>query len=161
MSRHSPPIPSEQRQTEAEASVRSRREDPVTPTATFSTSSYFTASSSPYVSPYSPRTTAETLPARTVTSTSNLYPSAGSAINSGTVSAAMSTYSSSSQDSLYSSPGPQHYQVVTPGMINNPQNLSAVSAIRSNLYPASYSRFGRLLYGHWLTFHSDFNRVIL
>ncbi|KAL8790414.1 MAG: hypothetical protein Q9195_006371 [Heterodermia aff. obscurata] len=36
----------------------------------------------------------------------------------------MSTYSSSSQDSIYSSPAPQQYAVVTQGMMTNPASIS-------------------------------------
>ena len=40
----------------------------------------------------------------------------------------MSSYSSSSQeDSIYSSPGAQQYQVVTPGMLNDPRPITQVS----------------------------------
>lgn len=40
----------------------------------------------------------------------------------------MSAYSSSSQDdAVYSSPGPQQYSLVTPGMMRDPRNLSQVS----------------------------------
>ncbi|KAG7008503.1 hypothetical protein G7Y79_00005g016440 [Physcia stellaris] len=50
----------------------------------------------------------------------------------------MSTYSSSSQDSIYSAPGPRQYAVVTPGMMSNPQSISAndkaqlLSALRTH-----------------------------
>lgn len=40
----------------------------------------------------------------------------------------MSSYSSSSQeDSVYSSPGPQRYQLVSPGTLNDPRTMSQVS----------------------------------
>jgi len=40
----------------------------------------------------------------------------------------MPAYSSSSQnDPAYSSPGPQQYTLVTPGMLRDPRNLSQVS----------------------------------
>ncbi|KAI9823422.1 MAG: hypothetical protein M1832_002432 [Thelocarpon impressellum] len=36
----------------------------------------------------------------------------------------MSAYSSSSQDSYYSTPGPQSYSLVTPGFANNPRSMT-------------------------------------
>ena len=40
---------------------------------------------------------------------------------------AMSAYSSSSQDSVYSTPGPQQYSLVTPGFAQNPRSMTQVS----------------------------------
>lgn len=46
----------------------------------------------------------------------------------GTRPSTMSTYSSSSQDdAIYSTPGPKQYQLVTPGMMNDPRSMSQVS----------------------------------
>lgn len=106
-------------------------------------SSYFTAPSTQYVSPYSPVTTQQ--PPQIVSpqprSSFDLYAlsTEASAIGSRSASTAMSTYSSSSENSIYSSPGPQQYRVVTPGMMNNPGSLSAVS---TSIYD---SKFPRLL----------------
>ena len=92
--------------------------------------------SSTYISPYSPVTTVAkpepptiispqpTQPARAATNPllSQPFPA-----DYQVPTTAMSTYSSSSQDSIYSSPGPHQYAVVTPGMMNNPQGISQVS----------------------------------
>jgi len=97
------------------------------------TSSYLTASSSPYISPYSP---VGTQPTTTIISPQPI-PSfdfsplsiEASAIGSRAASAAaMSTYSSSSQDSIYSNTSSQRYRTATPGMMDNPGTLSTVSA---------------------------------
>lgn len=86
---------------------------------------------SAYISPYAPITTRPqqsasqpTLPAR-----SGINSSLGEthSVDFQTSSAAVSTYSSSSQHSLYSSPGPRQYAVLTPGMMSDPQSISQVS----------------------------------
>lgn len=134
MSRNTSPRSQNPHRTEPDRSAPVSRESSATRNTTSSTLSYFAESSSPYISPYSPRTSAESRPATTVSNPQptrtfdlDLLRSEAAAYRSGTTSAAMSTYSSSSQESVYSNPGPQQYRVVTPGMINNPQNLSSVS----------------------------------
>ena len=122
------------RQSSKSSKQRSRT-DPERSTAssgnTQTLSSYFAAPSSPYISPYSPSTTQPTrtiiAPQPTSSFDFTSLTREASAIGIRTSSAAMSTYSSSSQDSIYSSPGPQQYRVVTPGMMNNPGSLSTVS----------------------------------
>lgn len=93
----------------------------------------------PYISPYSPiptqaQATATTIfsPQPTQPARSGLNPLLSDAFPTEyqPPTAAMSTYSSSSQDSIYSSPGPRQYAVVTPGMMSNPQSISAVSEVR-------------------------------
>lgn len=92
----------------------------------------------PYISPYSPVPTQAEPAATTIFSPqptqparSRLNPLLSDAfpIEYQLPNTAMSTYSSSSQDSIYSAPGPRQYAVVTPGMMSNPQSISAVSKI--------------------------------
>jgi len=96
-------------------------------------SSYFMAPSSSYISPYSPLSAqpTTTIISPQPTTSFDLSPRSveASAIGSrATSAAAMSTYSSSSQGSIYSNTSPQQHRVATPGMMNNPGDLSAVSA---------------------------------
>ena len=91
---------------------------------------------SPYISPYAPITTQAPDAAPTIFSPQPTQPASigtNPLLNdtflkeSRTGTGAMSTYSSSSQDSIYSSPGPQQYTMVTAGMMSNPRNISEVS----------------------------------
>ena len=97
---------------------------------------HFNPPATPYISPYAPITTQSqelsttiyspqpSIPARSGVSSllSESFP-----VDFQPQTEAMSTYSSSSQDSIYSSPGPRQYAVANPGMMSNPQNISAVS----------------------------------
>ena len=97
----------------------------------------------PYISPYSPvPTQAEPAatsifsPQPTQPTRSGLNPLLSDAfpIEYQLPTTAMSTYSSSSQDSIYSAPGPRQYAVVTPGMMSNPQSISAVSEMNNVIF---------------------------
>ena len=90
----------------------------------------------PYISPYAPVATRAQPEASTIFSPQPTQPARSSTnpLLSGNFpteyraqTASMSTYSSSSQDSIYSSPGPQQYAVVTQGMMSNPASISEVS----------------------------------
>ena len=91
----------------------------------------------PYISPYSPvPTRAQQGASTTIFSPQPTQPARSSTnpLLSGNFpteyraqTASMSTYSSSSQDSIYSSPAPQQYAVVTQGMMSNPASISEVS----------------------------------
>ena len=92
-----------------------------------------------YISPYAPLTTRASQQASSIYSPQPTQPARSSTnpLLSGnfpteyrTPTASMSTYSSSSQDSIYSSPGPQQYAVVTQGMMSNPTSISEVSESR-------------------------------
>ena len=94
---------------------------------------------STYISPYAPVTTRAPQQASSIYSPQPTQPARSSTnpLLSGnfpteyrTPTASMSTYSSSSQDSIYSSPGPQQYAVVTQGMMSNPTSISEVSESR-------------------------------
>ena len=131
MSRHSSKSQNSRSRTEAEEPITSSGSNQTVP-------SYFSAPSSPYISPYSPvaaQPTRETIYLQSKRSFDlNSLTKAASAIGSRATSASMSTYSSSSQESIYSSPGPQQYRVVTPGMMDNPASLSNVSASQFPYY---------------------------
>ena len=86
-----------------------------------------------YISPYSP--VPPSVPVLPSQRTPSLRESPYTALSSGqylapesiVVSAPMSAYSSSSQDSaVYSIPGPRQYTFVTATMMSNPRNLSQV-----------------------------------
>lgn len=87
--------------------------------------------SPPYESPYSPAPTNQhlTVPGLRQAATTSTYRDPTRAVS-------MSAYSSSSdQGSVYSSPGPQDYQVVTASMTSNPRNLSKVSPrVKSHIF---------------------------
>lgn len=89
----------------------------------------YPAPSPPYISPYPPVNQAsQRLPAQQSLSLSRTDPS--TYLDPSTAS--MSAYSSASdQESVYSSPGPQDYQVVTASMTANPRNLSSVCYLAS------------------------------
>lgn len=96
-------------------------------------SNYFTAPSSPYLSPYSPLSSQPTttiISPQPITS-SNFSPRSveASAIGSRAGSAAaMPAYPSSSQGSIYSNPSLQSLPMVAPVTMNDPGSLSTVSA---------------------------------
>ena len=95
-----------------------------------------TSTSRPYVSPYPPtRQPSESSslsqkpkPSRASTP-GNIGSSEASSGRSSLVTAPMSTYSSSSQESTYSSPAPQQYKLVSPGMMSNPKSMTSVSRL--------------------------------
>ena len=63
---------------------------------------------------------------------------------------AMSTYSSSSQeDSVYSTPGPQRYQLVSPGTLNDPRTMSQVSP---GFIYVTFLTHSDLIFRHQLSF---------
>ena len=89
-----------------------------------------------YISPYAPVTTRAQQETRNIFSPQPTQPAISSTnpLLSGnfpteyrTPTTSMSTYSSSSQDSIYTSPGSQQYGAVTPGMMSNPTSISEVS----------------------------------
>lgn len=82
--------------------------------------------SHPYESPYSPIPQSNQYLTVPVLQQSPITP--GASVSRAPTATPMSAYSSASdQSSIYSSPGPQDYQVVTSNMITNPKNLSKVS----------------------------------
>ena len=87
----------------------------------------YSPASPPYISPYPPTSqVAQSLPVPSSTSQPSAVPNRSTYLDPS--SASMSAYSSASdQESVYSSPGPQDYQVVTAGMMANPRSLSSVS----------------------------------
>ena len=90
----------------------------------------------PYISPYAPVTTRAQQEAGNIYSPQPTQPARSNTnpLLSGnfpaeyrTPATSMSTYSSSSQDSIYTSPGSQQSAVVSPGMMSNPASISEVS----------------------------------
>lgn len=93
---------------------------------------------SPYISPYAPITTQQQDSATTIYSPQPTLPATSGITSLLSESfpvdfqpraGAMSTYSSSSQDSIYSTQGLQRYSVLTPGMMGDPQKISEVSVL--------------------------------
>ena len=91
---------------------------------------------SPYISPYAPITTRPSQAATTIFSPQPTVPARSGtnplldethSVDFQTPSRAISTYSSSSLDSIYSASGSRQYAVLAPAIMSNPQNISQVS----------------------------------
>ena len=95
---------------------------------------------SPYISPYAPITTEVQDSATTIHSPQPTLPATAGItsllsekfpVDFQTRTGPMSTYSSSSQDSIYSSPRLQRYSARTPAAMGDPQKISEVSPRQS------------------------------